>query len=103
MLEYRDRISRTEGQSAQSGADPIEHQDTSEMPKYMSLAEQYGFSDDMDIGGSTDNGTEQTVEQEYLAYITAPPSSKTVDILKFWEVGSTVVFMALWFLTAIAG
>ena len=56
----------------------------------MSLAEQYGFLDDMDIGGSTDNGAEQTVKQEYQADPSAPLSSKSVNILKFWEVGSSL-------------
>lgn len=53
------------------------------VPAYMSLSEQYGLvDDDMDIASSVD---EQTVEQEYQAYITAPLSPKTIDMVKFWE------------------
>ena len=53
-----------------------------EMPRYMSLAERYGLGIDMNIGGLDE--TEQTVDQEYQAYITAVLSS--IDILKFWEI-----------------
>lgn len=54
------------------------------LPAYMSLAERYGLvDDDMDIGNSGTN--EQTVEQEYQAYITSHLSPKTSDIIKFWE------------------
>jgi len=49
----------------------------------MTLAERYGLGDDMNIGGPSD--TDQTIEQEYQAYVTAVRSSFT-DILKFWEV-----------------
>jgi hypothetical protein len=55
---------------------------TEERPRFMMLAQRYGLSDDMNIGGS--NETEQTLEQEYQAYVTATRSA--VDILKFWEV-----------------
>jgi len=48
----------------------------------MSLAERYGLGIDMNIGGLDE--TEQTVDQEYQAYITAVLSS--IDILKFWEI-----------------
>jgi hypothetical protein len=58
------------------------------MEKYFSIADKYGI-DDMDIGESGES--EQTVEQEYQVYITAPLSSKTVNILKFWEVGGLLV------------
>jgi len=53
-------------------------------PAYMSLAEKYGMTD-MHIGGAS-GAAEQTIEQEYQAYITAPLSSSATDILKFWEV-----------------
>ena len=87
MLKYRDKVGSPE---VQITPDPTAHRDKSEIPNYMSIGEQYGFSDDMDIGGSTDNGAVPTVEQEYQAYITAPLSSKTVNILKFWEVSRSV-------------
>jgi hypothetical protein len=59
-----------------------------EPPAYMSLAAQYGLSDDMDIGRPA--GNEPTIEQEYQAYVTAPPSPKDVDLLKFWEVSDNI-------------
>jgi hypothetical protein len=49
----------------------------------MSLAAQYGLNVDMNIGNSRNN--EQTTEQEYQAYVTAPCSPGDTDILKFWE------------------
>jgi hypothetical protein len=90
MLEYREKAatgadsdegspSEPQGQAAHPGnRDSIG-------PKYMALAAQYGLNDDMNIGDSSEN--EQTVEQEYQAYITAQCSLKSIDILKFWEVG----------------
>ena len=49
---------------------------------YMTLAVKCGLTDDdMDIGNSGVN--EQTVEQEYQAYIMAPLSPKMTDIIKF--------------------
>jgi hypothetical protein len=90
MLEYREKgsVGNNEEQSTRtpgaSAADP----GAGELPKYMSLAAQYGLDSDMDFGESGE--TEQTIEQEYQAYITAPLSPKTVNILKFWEVGDYV-------------
>jgi hypothetical protein len=56
-----------------------------DLPVYMTLDAQYGLmEDDLEIGSSTT--PEQTVEQEYQAYVTASLSPKKVDILKFWEV-----------------
>lgn len=79
MLEYRQKINTTSGESMPTNADL----DMGEMPAYMSLAAQYGLEDDMTIGRS--GGQEQTVEQEYQAYITAPLSPVDMPILKFWE------------------
>jgi hypothetical protein len=83
MLEYRERAG-AEGQSASTtAAGPA----VGTTPGYMSLRQQYGYDDDdMDFGGSND--TEQTVEQEYQAYVTAPLSAKHTDILKYWEVSN---------------
>lgn len=49
------------------------------------LAEQYGVEDLMNF---TDNSTplEQSIDEEFAAYVTAPLSPKKTDILKFWEV-----------------
>jgi DNA-directed RNA polymerase specialized sigma24 family protein len=74
-------------QGRSSGADTGDPH-AGETPKYMSLAEQYGLGSDMDVGDSGAN--EQTIEQEYQAYITVPLSPKNINILKFWEVHSYV-------------
>ena len=79
MHEYRQSASGENEES--SGANAAIH--GTERPQYMSLAEQYGL-EDMDDGNPDENT--QTVEQEYQAYVTALPSPKSVDILKFWEV-----------------
>jgi hypothetical protein len=80
MIEYRERAVGPEEQpppGLQPGGSAVN------LPSY-SLAEQYGLTDDdMDIGSPGIN--EQTVEQEYQAYITASLSPKTIDIVKFWE------------------
>ena len=78
MKDYRARLDSEEEQPAQET--PV-----ATPPSYMSLAEEYGFSDEMEIGASTE--TSQTIEQEFQAYVTAPLLNKNVDILKFWEVG----------------
>ena len=56
-----------------------------ESPAYMTLDAQYRLTDDdLAIGGTTTQ--EQTVEQEFQAYVTAPLLPPNIDILKFWEV-----------------
>ena len=89
MLEYREMAKQKalEGQSAPTVAVP--GVGTGKTPSYMSLAQQYGYDDDdMEFGGPSD--AEQTVEQEYQAYITAPLSAKYTDILKYWEVSNVI-------------
>lgn len=73
MQEYRETVVETE-QSA-----PV-----NSGPGYMTLAQQYGL-DDMEIGDAEAHH-QATVEDEYRSYITAPLSSRTTDIIKFWEV-----------------
>jgi hypothetical protein len=53
-----------------------------EVPKYMSLAAQYGLEDDMNFNDNSGQD-EQTVDQEYQAYVMAQCSPKGTDILKF--------------------
>lgn len=88
MREYRERIKNEEPVET-SGEDL----DTGKTEKFMLLAtEYYGGLDDMVIGGSGgDQRFEQSVEQEYQAYITAPLSAISVNILRFWEVGDLFV------------
>jgi hypothetical protein len=80
MVEYREReIATMPGEESVPAAGPS----TSAVSAYMSLAAQYGIAD-MEIGNP--DIRDQTVEQEYQVYITAPLSPNTIDILKFWEV-----------------
>jgi hypothetical protein len=82
MEEYRENVTTVEGTgllaSLASSSEDLG-------PRYMSLGQQYGLSDDMEIGRSGSR-CQATIEQEYHAYITAPLSLQSVDILKFWEV-----------------
>jgi len=84
MQEYRERASSTADGVSVAGTSDLPG--TEDVPQYMSLTEQYGLSDEMEIGGS--NEIMQTIEQEYQAYTTA--SLQKVDILKFWEVGGSI-------------
>jgi hypothetical protein len=55
---------------------------------YMELAARYGLHDM--IIGDPDDSPQQTVEDEYHSYVTAPLSPKKVSSLKFWEVRGDV-------------
>ncbi len=81
MREYRE-MKITSGQSARTEVQSVAE------PRFLSLAQQYGYNDDMQISGS--NQREQTIEQEYQAYVTAPCSPGNVDILKFWKVNCSI-------------
>ena len=64
-----------------------------ETPAYMTLNAQYGLTDDdMAIGGTTTT-SQQTVEQEFQAYITAPLSPNNINILKFWEASGELILL----------
>ena len=52
---------------------------------FMDLGAKYGLPEDIIIGNPSNSG-EQMVEEEYLAYVTVPCSSRDVPSLKFWEV-----------------
>jgi hypothetical protein len=90
MIEYREREIVTAPEEEQSIPPTVPG--TREMPAYMSLAVQYGITDDdMDIGHFS--AQEQTIEQEFQSYITAPLSPKNIDIIKFWEVSTGANFI----------
>ena len=82
MLEYREDTATEE-------VAPSTSKESSEIPRYMSLAAKYGIRDEMDIGSSSST-SDQTIEQEYQSYITAALSPKTIDIIKFWEVSHII-------------
>jgi len=52
---------------------------------YMSLTAQYGSTRTMDIGDLV-GGKQQTLDQEYQAYVTGARLPKNQDPLCFWEV-----------------
>ena len=54
----------------------------------MTLAAQYGLDNDMTIGNP--GKYQQSVKEEYQAYITVPTLLGKVDPLKFWEVHGDV-------------
>jgi hypothetical protein len=55
------------------------------------LAQRYGVDDMMDFrSGNYERSTEQTIDDEFLAYTTANFESSEIldrDIITFWEVG----------------
>jgi hypothetical protein len=65
-------------------ASPFQAPDTKELPVYMKLGVQYGLVDEMDI--SNPSVSQQTIEQEYQAYIMVALTAKSMPILTFWEV-----------------
>ena len=82
MLEYREQKKKKE--AAPSGnAAPAPAAPEPNDPPFMSLAERYGLPN-MGFANAEDTD-EQTVEQEYQAYVTAPLSWRGTNILKHWE------------------
>ena len=86
MYEYRKKASTNNSEEESL----IQHSPASQgemqmgtKPGYLILAAKYGATYDMDIGKSDEN--EQTVEEEYQAYVTA--QVLRMDTLRFWEVG----------------
>jgi hypothetical protein len=81
MIEYHVRNkNKGPGQTRKAGMADL---GTEQVKKYMEIATKYRL-DDMQIGESAQE--EQTIEQEYWSYTTAPLSLKNINILKFWEV-----------------
>ena len=58
---------------------------TREPPRFVFLANHYGLPE-MGIGDLGGTQSEQTVMQEYQAYMTGQCSLTNTDTLKFWEV-----------------
>ena len=87
MLEYRKQKKNKEaapsGNAAPAPAAPAPAAPEPNDPPFMSLAERYGLPN-MGFANAEDTD-EQTVEQEYQAYVTAPLSRRGTNILKHWE------------------
>ena len=58
---------------------------SNQAPSLDSLMRDYGLTNEMDIS-TRENANEQTIEQEFQSFVTAPLSPKGTSILKFWEV-----------------
>ena len=87
MHEYRERNQKEPPETPGVDAANLV---TGEMERYMDIAGQYGLQNMM-IGEPV--GNQQTIEQEYRAYIAQTLSPKTISVLKYWEVGdSSMVF-----------
>ena len=85
MIEYRERNEREPLQTpVVCGAGLYARK----MESYKGIASIYGF-EDLAIGEST--GDKRTIEQEYREYIGQPPSTGSVDILKYWEVDDSLM------------
>ncbi len=85
MLEYREKDSTNHNNKPPSEADHA-YPGARGRPKFMSLVAQYRLKD-MDIGNS--DGPQQTIEQEYQAYVMAQPL-KDIHTLRFWEVRNSI-------------
>jgi hypothetical protein len=84
MAEYRAR--RTGEDAAPSAAVPGPR--SNQAPQYRSLAERYGLGAEMNFA-SPESRHDQTIEQEYQSFVTAPLSAAGTNTLKFWEVRDT--------------
>lgn len=82
MREYRERLRTSDIDGSAAHAPAPEPQARG----WEDLANEYGIADMMDLVDD-EVQPESTVEEEYMAYTTAPLSPKG-NIIKFWEVRS---------------
>jgi hypothetical protein len=54
-----------------------------QVEKWQSLDSQYGLDDMFD---EPEDVVPQTVDEEYMSYISAPLSGKGTDLLSYWQV-----------------
>lgn len=57
------------------------------VPAYDNIAEQYGVEEDPDDVDMSP--LEQSVDDEYAAYMTAPRSPKGTDLIRFWQLSAS--------------
>jgi hypothetical protein len=89
MLEYRERNKKKA--PAQTRAVDAADPGTEKLEKYWSIAAKYGLGEEMGMGVDESGGNEQTIDQEYQAYITGTTLRRNVNILNFWEVGDLLM------------
>lgn len=83
MLEYRQRAPNAEPSIPEGPAHPGDQEDP-----FMTLASQYGLAVEMTIGASVSN--EQTVDEEYRAYVTTQCSPPMTNTVQFWGVSGNI-------------
>ena len=90
MTEYRERA-RARAVAAGVSASPLVGHNVVQSNQALSLDSlmwDYGLTNEMDIS-TRENANEQTIEQEFQSFVTAPLLPKGTSILKFWEVCKT--------------
>jgi hypothetical protein len=87
MTEYRERARARAVADGVSAPPPVGHNvvQSNQAPSLDSLMRDYGLTNEMDIT-ACENANEQTIEQEFQSFVTAPLSPKGTSTLKFWEV-----------------
>ncbi|KIM83096.1 hypothetical protein PILCRDRAFT_69854, partial [Piloderma croceum F 1598] len=82
MTEYRERAKVRNGAVGTTSAapDPRPNQPLA----FQSLAQRYGLGTDMNFA-SPNSSDDQSIDQEYQSFITAPFSAQGTNTLKFWE------------------
>lgn len=68
---------------------PLRNQPQREPDAYEDIARQYGLFDMM--YDALPSHSVRSVDEEYDAYLTAPPPPHDLEILEFWEVCKTVL------------
>jgi len=88
MKEYRARSKGTrDGLASSSSSQPSNNPPE----KWQTLDQQYGLKDMYELEGEEDT---QMLEQEYQSYVTGALSKPGTDIVKYWDV-RTSMFVTL--------
>jgi hypothetical protein len=87
MTEYRERVRARAVAAGVSASLFVSHNvaQSNQVPSLDSLMWDYGLTNEMDITIHK-NANDQTIEQEFQSFVSAPLSPKGTSTLKFWEV-----------------
>jgi hypothetical protein len=74
------------------GAAPATPHKLSKTRKSSALAAHFDFKSKLDelLGPDDTSPSKGTVESEFDRYVSAPPSPRETDILRFWEVSASL-------------
>lgn len=89
MTEYRLRAAQTAPTVQVDGPAALE-------PSIGDLGKSYGLDDDYMIWSNTTSG-DQSIEQEFQAYVTQPQIGNEITNLQYWKVSQ---FAGLWLISA---